>query len=1062
MFRRRAVRAALAVGLAAVAAGAAPAVSRADVDPAGCTQSIGYNTNVKTWESYFADGHNASAVLPFGAGTTGAGGGAPRGTFDGAGSPPTGRNTTAVIYDYFDGMVALTADATKNDDGTYKFPYQVIKKPIGTSANGKPYNFYVVGTRQNMANLDSGANDSAFWRGVREGTISTDDGLDAAGSRPAFAWVTATPHGDESAAGESISRELYELLARTDCENAHRVQVMDLFLMPVRNPDGHDAVTRTTAWGFDPNRDFGTQNQQENGLFVPLMNQYPGVFFIDAHQQGGRAYFFPPNEDPVHHEISSFSLGFIQNTIGPALQNAFNDQSDYYQNYNEYDLFTPEYGDTVPSLLMGAAGMTYEKGNANIYSRQIYDHYLAIDTTINVTANDKVNILSGWVKQWGEAVQQGANCQLQQNSLVSPLHDHIQQQPQGTVCGYFFKPTEHAGDTASMINLLQKTGVRVFKLNTPVKVNGYHEYGQTYSDGSFVKPIPATPDYSQFATTDNVTLPAGTLWIPLNQGTKHWIDSLLEENPWIPYSYFYDVVTWSYPLQRGLAGSGFLTQQMPAGMPMTEIHGASLGTFPSTASSVYAFNTDSMQALGLVSDLLDKGVNVYRGGTGFTAGGTQFYTGAALVDASTLAGKADLAALAAARNTPITGLSNFPVAHYQMTMPKIGVYTGSAAIPSNPLYRGTGNGHCGTSGGGNFCTALFTLRVKDNISADQIVPVTSNDLSTLVSQKFTALISGVGLTTGTFVDPTKPTCDTWTINANGTALQAFVNAGGIFIGNGSSGTTTARCLFTPIVTTSISGLITPGSTFDSTVNVTNPVAWGFDLGAFIYRESNGDPIYDGTKFPAGTTFPLYYSAAVGKQVGLDQSGAIAYGADHYGYEVNAAGLASTPAIADVPVGAGHVVLIGYDAFYRAWKEQDERFVLNAALYPRGTAQAATEPTAETAAPAPAAVAPAAKALSQAKLAKTVSKDKTTATKTVTRDVLISVKKADSAKLKTAVKAAKLSKAVRRKVSYKSDKKSVTLVVKGARTSDEHARQQWVSRIQKGLAKLKVKPLYGLV
>ena len=23
-------------------------------------------------------------------------------------------------------------------------------------------------------------------------------------------------------------------------------------------------VTRTTAWGFDPNRDFGTQNQQEN------------------------------------------------------------------------------------------------------------------------------------------------------------------------------------------------------------------------------------------------------------------------------------------------------------------------------------------------------------------------------------------------------------------------------------------------------------------------------------------------------------------------------------------------------------------------------------------------------------------------------------------------------------------------------------------------------------------------------------------------------------------------------------------------------------------------------
>ena len=182
---------------------------------------------------------------------------------------------------------------------------------------------------------------------MRSGAISTDAGVEAAGSRPAFAWVTATPHGGESAAGESITRNMYELLARIDCENARRLQNLDVFLQPVRNPDGRDAVTRTTAFGFDPNRDFGTQNQQENKVMVPEMNQYPGVFSIDAHQQTS-GYFFPPNEDPVHHEISSFSLDFIQNQIGPALQRAFNDQSSQYQNYNSYDMFTPEYGDTVP------------------------------------------------------------------------------------------------------------------------------------------------------------------------------------------------------------------------------------------------------------------------------------------------------------------------------------------------------------------------------------------------------------------------------------------------------------------------------------------------------------------------------------------------------------------------------------------------------------------------------------------------------------------------------------------------------------------------------------------
>ena len=1034
--RRNALRAALAVAFAALAAVAAPAASRADVDPAGCTQTIGYNTNVPTWEQWFAAHPDPNAVLPFGAGAAARAGGAPA---NGAGTPPTGRNLTSVIYEYWDGLVALTASDAKNPDGTFMFPYQVIKKALGTSANGRPINFYVVSTRQNIANLDAGANDAAFWRGVREGTISTEDGLDGAGSRPAFAWATATPHGDESAAGESITRELYELLTRTDCENARRMQVLDMFLMPVRNPDGHDAVTRTTAWGFDPNRDFGTTNQQENALFVPIMNEFPGVFFIDAHQQGGRAYFFPPNEDPVLHEISAFSLGFIQNTIGPALQDAFNDQSDYYQNYNQYDLFTPEYGDTVPSLLMGAAGMTYEKGNANIYSRQIYDHYLAIDTTINVTADQKVSILSGWVKQWGEAIQQGANCQYQQNTLVSPLHDHIEQQPQGTVCGYFFKPAQHTGDTAAMIALLQNTGVRVWKLNTPVAVNGYHEYGKSTS-----------------ATAQ--TLPAGTLWIPLNQGTKHWINALLEENPWIPYSYYYDVVTWSYPLQRGLAGSGFLTVPMSAGIDMTEIHGTSFGTAPATASPVYAFNTDSMRGIALATDLLAKGVNVYRAATAFTSGGTQFYTGAALVDgASVTAHGVDLAPLAAARSTPIVGLADYPVAHYQLTVPKIGLYTGSATIPTNPLYpSGTGingtNGHCGSLGNtaaSNACEMLFTLAVKDKLPSSTLIPITSTDLTNgrLVTDHFTAFINASAtITTGT----TAGTPPVFTPNATGLALQAFINSGGIYVGSNAGGATTVRSLVSTVNTTSISNLLTPGSTFDADFDTTNPVAWGFDLGGWIYRDASGNPVFDPATLGTGKAVESY-SASVAANPG------------HYGYQTNASGLANKPAVVDVPYGSGHSVLFGYDPYYRAWKEEDERLVLNAALYPIGAAIAAGEPSPATAKDAPslAAVTPAApEVMHPAAQVKNAPVGKPVAN--ADRDVRIRVKRADGAKLKAAVKAAKLSKSIRARLSYVTTKTTVTVIVKGVRTSDEHARRPWVSRIQVGLTHRKVTPIYALV
>ena len=55
-----------------------------------------------------------------------------------------------------------------------------------------------------------------------------------------------------------------------------------------------------------------------------------------------------------------------------------------------------------------------------------------MDATVNITSDQKVDILTGWVKQWGEAREQGAECALQPNKLVSPLHTQILVQPQDT------------------------------------------------------------------------------------------------------------------------------------------------------------------------------------------------------------------------------------------------------------------------------------------------------------------------------------------------------------------------------------------------------------------------------------------------------------------------------------------------------------------------------------------------------------------------------------------------------------------------------------------------------
>jgi hypothetical protein len=443
---------------------------------------------------------------------------------------------------------------------------------------------------------------------------------------------------------------------------------------------------------------------------------------------------------------------------------------------------------------------------------------------------------------------------------------------------------------------------------------------------------------------------------------------------------------------------------------------------------------------------------VYRSTAGFSAGGKTFYSGAAMADGASLAASGvNLADLANKRQTPVTGLNSYPAPRRQLAKAKIGLYTNAATIPSNPLFpEGPGiNGnsrYCpASSGSGSFCEALHALAVKLQIPLTSLIPITSTDLANnrLAAEGFTAFInpgSNIATTTGTPA----------TLTPTGTNLLAWINGGGNYIGINAAGVTAARTIgATTLNTTSITGILTPGSTFDGSYDATNPVAWGFDLGGWIYRDSSGNPVFDTAT--------------------LDGSSVVTYGAtpdEKYGYEANSSGLTARPAVVDKPSGSGHAILFGFNPFYRSWKEQDERLVLNAALYPKGAVIGGAAPTPDSAEPAPSAadIKPAAAPVAKAELPKTGTKAQAPvkAGSTADRDVRIQVKRADGAKLKAAVKAANLSKSLKKKLRYTTTKTTVTLVVKGARTSDEHARKTWVSRITQQLDRRNVDPLYALV
>ena len=56
---------------------------------------------------------------------------------------------------------------------------RIVEKDIGATVLGRRLKYYAIGTPDNIANLDAGRNDGAFWRGVVSGEVPASRGLAA-------------------------------------------------------------------------------------------------------------------------------------------------------------------------------------------------------------------------------------------------------------------------------------------------------------------------------------------------------------------------------------------------------------------------------------------------------------------------------------------------------------------------------------------------------------------------------------------------------------------------------------------------------------------------------------------------------------------------------------------------------------------------------------------------------------------------------------------------------------------------------------------------------------------
>ncbi|MEW2146214.1 M14 family zinc carboxypeptidase [Micromonospora vinacea] len=474
---------------------------------------------------------------------------------------------------------------------------RVVTGVMTTSVLGQPLPYAVVSNERHVrpAALREIADDVRDLRDPRRTSART--AARTAKDSPAIVWVTANVHGGEKSGADAALKTLYELAAGLSCAVAQRNDNLVTIIVPTQNPDGRDATRRQNEFGFDLNRDWFARTQQETDGKLELLRRYPPQVFIDAHEMGGRQYFFPPNADPIHHEIAGEAVDWI-NRIGEANKAGFGfngacDETvttECYFNYDTYDMFFMGYGDTVPTTGFGAAGMTYEKGSASAVADRVQQQFHTQWSTLGWAAANKREVLDGYFDIWTDALAQGRAGTLEPNEVVQPTNEVQFPVPDLTIRSYFLLPDRQLADVRQLVERLRRMDVEVYEVQKATRVPTARVFG------------------GRSAT--NVTVPKGAYWIPMDQPQKHWIQAIMGEDPYVPFPYFYDVSSWSNPLLMGINTIYTGDTVRPRAELVRKVSGGRTGAAWPWGS--YTYPLDSAAAAEFTFDLLGRGVPLVR------------------------------------------------------------------------------------------------------------------------------------------------------------------------------------------------------------------------------------------------------------------------------------------------------------------------------------------------------------------------------------------------------------------------------------------------------------------
>jgi len=474
----------------------------------------------------------------------------------------------------------------------------------GETNEFRPLYVSFISSEENINNLENIREDNLKRTGILKGESN---------SEVAIVWLSYNVHGNEASSTEAAMQTLFELVTKKQDWLKNTLVIID----PCINPDGRDRYVnwynqikstpyntdtnafehrepwprgRANHYLFDLNRDWAWASQVETQQRLKVYNKWLPQVHVDFHEQGYESpYYFAPAAEPFHEIITTWQRDF-QTQIGKNHAKYFDKNGWLYFTKESFDLLYPSYGDTYPTYL-GAIGMTYEQGGIGAglginlknntvlkLTDRIKHHFTTGISTVEMTSKNTSKLVSEFKKFFD-------NSKLEYKS-------------------YILRGEEN-------------------KINQVISLLNKHEINSYPAEEKAIKA------YDYYANSvKTIQTSSKDLVIPINQPKGKMVKVLFEQEAKLSDSLTYDITAWSIPYAYGLQG---FASQTTIEANKNLLISKEFKNEMNTNSYAYLHKWNEVSDATFLGDLLENNFNVRFSNSDFSLEGVHYKKGTLVV-----------------------------------------------------------------------------------------------------------------------------------------------------------------------------------------------------------------------------------------------------------------------------------------------------------------------------------------------------------------------------------------------------------------------------------------------